>query len=52
MAAAKSGDVIVAHLNQPLRPSGAGVVEGLRMLQRQGTTFVRLDQAKTTATSI
>lgn len=52
MAAAKSGDVIVAHINQPLRPSGAGVVEGLRMLQRQDATFVRLDQAKTTATSV
>jgi peptidoglycan/xylan/chitin deacetylase (PgdA/CDA1 family) len=49
MAAAKNGDVIVAHINQPLRPSGAGVVEGLRMLQRQGTSFVRLDQATTTA---
>jgi peptidoglycan/xylan/chitin deacetylase (PgdA/CDA1 family) len=49
MAAAKNGDVIVAHINQPLRQSGAGVVEGLRMLQRQGTTFMRLDRANTTA---
>jgi peptidoglycan/xylan/chitin deacetylase (PgdA/CDA1 family) len=48
MANARSGDVIVAHLNQPLRPSGLGVVEGLRALQRQGTTFVRLDQVATT----
>ncbi len=48
MAAARSGDIIVAHLNQPLRPSGLGVVEGLRALQRQGATFVRLDQAGTT----
>jgi len=48
MAAARSGDIIVAHLNQPLRPSGLGVVEGLRALQRQGTMFVRLDQAGTT----
>ncbi len=48
MAAARSGDVIVAHLNQPTRPSGLGVVAGLRALQRQGTTFVRLDQAATT----
>lgn len=48
MAAARDGDVIVAHLNQPLRSSGAGVVDGLRMLQRQDTTFVRLDQATTT----
>jgi peptidoglycan/xylan/chitin deacetylase (PgdA/CDA1 family) len=44
LAAANSGDVIVAHINQPLRPSGAGVVAGLQDLQRQGTVFVRLDQ--------
>lgn len=49
MAQARSGDVIVAHINQPLRPSGAGVVAGLRELRRQGTVFVRLDQAKATA---
>jgi peptidoglycan/xylan/chitin deacetylase (PgdA/CDA1 family) len=48
MANAKSGDVIVAHINQPLRPSGLGVVEGLRALQRQGTVFARLDQVVTT----
>jgi peptidoglycan/xylan/chitin deacetylase (PgdA/CDA1 family) len=48
MANARSGDVIVAHLNQPLRPSGLGVVEGLRALQRQGVTFARLDQVATT----
>jgi peptidoglycan/xylan/chitin deacetylase (PgdA/CDA1 family) len=48
MAEARSGDVIVAHLNQPLRPSGQGVVDGLRALQRQGTVFVRLDQTQTT----
>ena len=48
MANARSGDVIVAHLNQPLRSSGLGVVEGLRALQRQGTKFVRLDQVATT----
>ncbi len=48
MAAARSGDVIVAHINQPSRPSGLGVVEGLRALQGQGATFVRLDQVATT----
>lgn len=47
MAAARTGDVIVAHINQPLRPSGAGVADGVRALQRQGTTFVRLDQTAT-----
>ena len=48
MAAAKSGDVIVAHINQPSRPSGAGVVDGLRALQGQGTVSVRLDRVATT----
>jgi peptidoglycan/xylan/chitin deacetylase (PgdA/CDA1 family) len=43
LAAARSGDVIVAHINQPLRPSGAGVVAGLHELQRKGVMFVRLD---------
>jgi peptidoglycan/xylan/chitin deacetylase (PgdA/CDA1 family) len=51
LAGARSGDVIVAHLNQPLRPSGQGVVEGLQELQRQGTNFVRLDQVATTPPS-
>jgi peptidoglycan/xylan/chitin deacetylase (PgdA/CDA1 family) len=49
MAAASNGDVVVAHINQPLRPSGAGVVAGLRALQRQGAMFVRLDQVAFTA---
>ncbi len=44
MAAAANGDVIVAHINQPLRPSGAGVVAGLQELQSKGAIFVRLDQ--------
>jgi len=48
MANARCGDVIVAHLNQPLRSSGAGVAEGVRALQRQGVAFVRLDQVTTT----
>jgi len=48
MASARSGDVIVAHLNQPLRPSGLGVVAGVLALQREGTSFVRLDQVATT----
>jgi peptidoglycan/xylan/chitin deacetylase (PgdA/CDA1 family) len=49
MATARNGDVIVAHLNQPLRPSGQGVADGLGELQRQGTKFVRLDQVATTS---
>ena len=42
IAGARDGDVIVAHLNQPRRASGAGVVEGVRRLQAKGVQFVRL----------
>ncbi|SEP76015.1 Peptidoglycan/xylan/chitin deacetylase, PgdA/CDA1 family [Faunimonas pinastri] len=47
IAAAKSGDVIIAHVNQPHRASGQGVADGIRALQKQGVTFVRLDQVQT-----
>lgn len=45
IGAAKSGDVIIAHVNQPGRPSGEGVVAGLLKLQTAGWHFVRLDDA-------
>lgn len=44
MASAKNGDVIIAHLNQPTKPAGAGVVEGLLALQTKGYVFVLLDE--------
>jgi peptidoglycan/xylan/chitin deacetylase (PgdA/CDA1 family) len=47
IAAAKTGDVIIAHVNQPTHPSGAGVAEGVRALAKAGFVFVRLDEAKT-----
>lgn len=40
---ARDGDVIIAHINQPHRPSGAGVIAGVRALLGQNTSFVRLD---------
>ena len=43
IAAAKSGDVIIAHVNQPGRAAGAGLVEGLQALKAAGVTFVRLN---------
>ncbi|HBK08189.1 MAG TPA: polysaccharide deacetylase [Acetobacteraceae bacterium] len=43
MASAASGDVIIAHVNQPLRPSGAGVAAGVAALHAAGTVFVGLD---------
>lgn len=40
---ARDGDVIIAHINQPHRPSGAGVIGGVRALLDQNVSFVRLD---------
>ncbi|WP_370675672.1 polysaccharide deacetylase family protein [Pleomorphomonas sp. PLEO] len=45
IAAAKPGDVIIAHINHPERPAGAGVVEGIRLLVAKGMRFERLDAA-------
>lgn len=42
MAAAKDGDVIIAHVNKPDRPSGAGVVQGMLALKAKGYLFVKL----------
>jgi peptidoglycan/xylan/chitin deacetylase (PgdA/CDA1 family) len=44
IAAARPGDIILAHLNQPGRGSGPGVAAGLRALQARGARFVRLDR--------
>jgi len=48
IAAASNGDVVLAHINQPHRPSGAGVVAGVLALQRRGARFVQLDQTAVT----
>ena len=42
IGAAKDGDVIIAHINQPHRASGAGVAAGILTLQARGFAFVRL----------
>jgi peptidoglycan/xylan/chitin deacetylase (PgdA/CDA1 family) len=39
---AKDGDVIIAHINQPSKPAGAGVVEGILKLKAEGFMFVKL----------
>lgn len=44
VAAAKDGDVIIAHINQPTHPSGAGVVAGILKLKAGGVIFVRLNE--------
>jgi peptidoglycan/xylan/chitin deacetylase (PgdA/CDA1 family) len=44
IAAARDGDIIIAHMNQPTREAGAGVVEGVLTLKAKGFGFVRLDE--------
>ena len=44
ISAATDGDVILAHVNQPRKPAGAGVVEGVLNLKARGFKFVRLDE--------
>jgi peptidoglycan/xylan/chitin deacetylase (PgdA/CDA1 family) len=43
IASAKDGDVIVAHINQPKKPAGLGVVEGILRLKAAGFIFLRLE---------
>ena len=45
IANAHDGDVILAHVNQPGRPAGAGVVEGVLALKAKGYRFVTLSEA-------
>ncbi len=47
ISAARSGDVILAHVNHPERAAGAGVAAGVAALHRAGVVFVRLDRAQT-----
>ena len=41
--AARDGDVILAHINQPTHPAGAGVARALVMLKKRGFVFRRLE---------
>jgi len=50
VAAARDGDVIIAHVNQPTRQAGAGLVKGLLRLKADGATFVRLEDVAETGT--
>lgn len=45
VAAARDGDVIIAHINQPSHSAGGGLVKGLLDLKAKGVTFVRLQDA-------
>lgn len=50
IAAARDGDVIIAHINQPGRAAGAGVAKGILALKAKGMRFVRLGDVQTTMT--
>jgi len=44
ISGAGSGDVVIAHINQPHRPAGAGVIAGILALKARGFGFVHLDE--------
>jgi peptidoglycan/xylan/chitin deacetylase (PgdA/CDA1 family) len=44
IATAENGAVTVAHINQPRRSSGLGVVAGVGALRKRGARFLRLDE--------
>lgn len=46
IAAARDGDVIISHVNQPLRSAGAGVVDGIKALKEKGFSFRRLSDPR------
>ncbi len=48
IASAKSGDVIISHVNQPTHAAGAGVVAGVLDLKAKGFKFVRLEDVTET----
>lgn len=50
IAAAKDGDVIISHINQPSRSAGEGVVKGVLALKAKGMRFVLLRDVKTALT--
>lgn len=51
IVAAKNGDVVIAHMNQPGRAAGAGVAKAIAELRRRNYRFVRLSAAETTETA-
>ncbi|MCL7999382.1 polysaccharide deacetylase family protein [Brucella sp. 21LCYQ03] len=47
IAAARDGDVIISHINQPSRSAGEGVAKGILALQAKGMKFVKLRDVET-----
>lgn len=42
LAGARDGDVIIAHVNHPEKPAGAGLVRAVLSLKQRGFVFVKL----------
>jgi peptidoglycan/xylan/chitin deacetylase (PgdA/CDA1 family) len=42
LMSAKSGDIVIAHMNHPEGGTREGVIEGVNALLKEGYTFVRL----------
>lgn len=51
LAAARAGDVILAHMNHPASGTAAGLAEGIPLVLAKGLRFVRLSQALPLATA-
>ena len=51
IAAARDGDVVIAHINQPTHAAGEGVVKGILALKARGVTFVRLSDVAEVGTN-
>lgn len=48
ISAAKDGDVVIAHINQPTHAAGEGVARALLILKKRGVEFVRLQDVEET----
>lgn len=48
IAAARDGDVVIAHINQPTHAAGEGVARAILALKQRGVEFVRLQDAEET----
>lgn len=47
IAAARDGDVVIAHINQPTHAAGEGVAKGILALKARGFSFVKLSDVPT-----
>ncbi len=52
IAAARNGDVIIAHVNHPEKTAGLGVIAGMLKLQAKGFVFLRLEDSQSAAPQV